>query len=246
MSIAFYTGVTGMRAFQSALDVTSHNIANVNTHGYKVRRASFDDLMRSRINTNVEGQHMVGHGVKQEYVDILQKQSSLDLTDFELDFAIVGEGYFAVEAGGERQYTRAGNFYLSVEGNNAYLVTNEGRYVLDKTGNRIALQADAQGNISTVGLAERLGVYGFANPYGLTSENNSCFLPSANSGEATLLEEGGVGAGGYKLMQGALEFSSVDLAGEMINVINSQRAYQMNARVVQTADNIADLVNNLR
>lgn len=245
MSIAFYTGASGMRAFQSKLDVTAHNIANVQTNGYKARRAAFDDLIRSRIDTNVAGEHLVGHGVKQEYIDQIMSQSSLDQTGYALDFAISGEGFFAVDYRGQTMYTRNGAFDLSVEGNVATLVTNDGGYVLDRNGNRITLPY-VNGSVETEGLADRLGVYNFANPFGLTPQNNARYTVSGNSGAPQLMTVGTAGQEDFEVIQFALENSGVDLTKEIISVINAQRAYQMNARVVQTADELANLVNNLR
>lgn len=245
MSIAFYTGASGMKAFQSKLDVTAHNIANVQTTGYKVRRAAFDDLIRSRINTNVPGEHLVGHGVKQEYIDQIMTQAGLDQTGYALDFAIVGEGFFAVDYRGETMYTRNGAFDFSVDGNLATLVTNDGGYVLDQNGNRITLPFE-NGTVETEGLTDRLGIFGFTNPFGLTPQNNARFTPSANSGDAFLMTQGAPGQNEFEVRQFALENSAVDLTKEVISVINAQRAYQMNARVVQTADQMMDLLNNLR
>ncbi len=246
MSTAFYTGAAGMRAFQSSLDVTAHNIANVNTNGYKTRRAAFDDLLYSRMATNVEGNHLTGHGVKQETIDQIMSQAGLDQTGLSLDFAIVGDGFFQVENRGQIEYTRNGAFYLSVEGANATLVTGDGAYVLDKNGNRITLTIGTDGSYRTDDLLDRLGVYGFPNQYGLTPQNNARFTVSGNSGDAMLLGQGGTGQKAYEVVQGALEFSSVDLGREMVNVIMAQRAYQMNSRVVQTADQMAEVVNNMR
>lgn len=243
--ISFWTGASGMRAFQSKLDVVAHNIANVNTYGYKTRRASFDDLVRNRINTNVEGQHLVGHGVKQEYVDNIMNQSSLDQTGYPLDFAIAGEGFFAVDNRGEREYTRNGAFAISTEGATNYLVTNDGAYVLDKNGQRINIEME-NGQINTGDIADRLGVYGFGNPYGLTPAGSSRYTVSENSGEAVVLGQGAPNQNTYQIMTQALEFSSVDLSTEMTEIINAQRAFQMNSRVVQTADQIANELNNLR
>lgn len=244
-TIAFYTGASGLRAYQSALNVTGHNIANVQTTGYKARRASFDDLIRNRINTNVEGEHLVGHGVKQEYVDNIMNQGSLRETFYELDFAIAGDGFFAVDSKGQREYTRNGEFDLSVTGNTATLVTSDGAYVLDSAGQRITLTPDENGAVDTSGLADRLGVFGFTNPGGLTSQNSSRFTVSDNSGAAQLLTKGAE-PGQYELKQGWNESSTVELAKEMTNVINAQRAYQLSARIVQTADALAETVNNLR
>ena len=243
--IGFWTGASGMTAYQSKLDVVAHNIANVNTTGYKTRRASFDDLLRNRINTNVEGNHLVGHGVKQEYVDNIMGQSALNETGYLLDFAINGEGYFGIDVNGQREYTRNGSFNISVEGNSATLVTNDGQYVLDKNGQHIVLPFE-NGSVNTDGLTERLGVWGFENQFGLESQNNARFTVSDNSGEAILLGQGGANARTYEVRQYYLEMSSVELSREMVEVIQAQRAFQMNSRVVQTADQINEEINNLR
>lgn len=245
-SISFWNGASGMRAYQSKLDVVSHNIANLNTNGYKAQRAAFDDLIRTRMNTNVEGNNLVGHGVKQQYIDNLMTQGSLQETGYDLDFGIAGDGFFAVDANGQREYTRNGAFNLSVAGNQATLVTNDGAFVLDKNGQRITLPY-TDGQVDSTGLTERLGVWGFANPYGLVAENNSRFTQSGNSGQAALLaQNAGPNAQRYELKQHYLELSGVDLSKQMVEVIEAQRAFQMNSRVVQTADQIADELNNLR
>lgn len=245
--IAFYTGASGMRAYQQGLDVVSHNIANVQTTGYKARRATFEDLLYSRMNTNVAGDHLVGHGVKQGYIDQLMTQSGFDQTLHTLDFAINGNAFFQVNNGGQLEYTRNGSFSLSVENNGTYLVTNDGAYVLDRQGNRIALTEDENGGLTTDDLYDRIGLYIFDNQWGLDAHNNSRFTESANSGTPRLVLPNTFANGGnIDLVQGSLEFSGVDLGNEMINVIMYQRAFQMSSRVLQTADQIAEEVNNLR
>ncbi len=244
--IAFYTGTSGMRAYQSALDVTAHNIANVNTSGFKARRAAFEDLLRSRIATNVEGNHLVGHGVKQENIDQIMGQSGLQQTGYGMDFAIVGDGFFAVDNNGQREYTRNGAFDISVEGGTSYLVTNDGAYVLDAAGARITVPRTADGGAVTEGLKDRLGIFRFPNQFGLTPQNNTRFTPNDISGAAIMVPQGGTAENPLKVVEGALEFSGVDLGNEMVGMIMQQRAFQMNARVVQTADQLADLINHLR
>lgn len=245
-SISFWNGASGMRAYQSKLDVVAHNIANVNTSGYKAQRAAFDDLIRTQMNTNVEGNNMVGHGVKQQYIDNLMTPGSLQETGYDLDFAIAGDGFFGVDMNGQREFTRNGAFHLSVANNQATLVTNDGGFVLDKNGQRITLPY-TNGKVDTSGLTQRLGVWGFANPYGLVAENNARFTQSENSGQAALLAQGGTpNVRGYELKQNYLELSGVELSEQMVEIIEAQRAFQMNSRVVQTADQIAEELNNLR
>ncbi|MDL2219725.1 flagellar hook-basal body protein [Ruminococcaceae bacterium OttesenSCG-928-O06] len=243
--IAFYTGAAGMRAYQNGMNVTAHNIANVQTTGYKARRAVFQDLLYNRINTNVEGNHLVGHGVKQEKIDQLMGQAGLDQTMYTLDFAIVGDGFFQVDNNGTIEYTRNGAFDLSVENGVPTLVTNDGAYVLDRAGNRITLEQLPDGSFTTDGLADRLGVYTFPNQWGLNPENNARYTVSANSGEAQLAIPGQT-VKPLEVIQGALEFSGTTLQNEFVNIITYQRAYQISSRVLQTADQIAEELNNLR
>ena len=244
--ISFYTGAAGMRAFQRKMDVVSHNIANVQTNGYKYRRAAFEDLLYSRINTNVQGEHLVGHGVKQEAIDQIMTQGSLDHTLYDLDFAIVGDGFFQVDHRGATEYTRNGAFDLSMESGVPTLVTNDGAYVLDRAGNRITLE-QVDGKYVTEGLREKLGVYTFDNQWGLEPRNNARYVVSPNSGPAVLtLPEQSTQENPLDVLQGYLERSGVDLGREMIEVIMAQRAFQMSSRVLQTADQIATEINNLR
>lgn len=245
--IAFYTGTAGMRAFQSKLDVTAHNMANVQTNGYKTRRASFQDTLYSRINTNVPGEHLVGHGVIQDNIDQIMIQSGLDTTNQPLDFAIVGDGFFQVDNAGEIEYTRNGLFYLSLEGDEGYLSTGNGAYVLDTEGNRIPLDRDEDGTFITDNLREQLGIYTFPNQWGLEPRNNASYVESANSGAPQLVEPGNpANEKPLEVLQGSLEFSGVDMGAEMVEIIMAQRAFQMNSRVVTTADEIAQEINGLR
>ncbi len=245
--IAFYNGASGMRAFQNALDVTSHNIANVQTNGYKLQRPVFQDLLYSRINTNVEGEHLVGHGVKQQYIDQIMGQAGLNQSMHPLDFALVGDGFFQVDNNGTIEYTRNGAFDLSIEEAGPTLVTNDGAYVLDRDGNRIVLPEDAAGNVVTDGLVDVLGVHTFPNQWGLIPQDKSRFIVSENSGEAQLVIPGAVANGAsVELLQGALELSGTDLGNEMVNMIMYQRGFQVSSRVLQTADEIANELNNLR
>lgn len=245
--IAFYTGASGMRAFQEKMNVVSHNIANVNTNGYKPRRAAFEDLLYSRMNTNVEGEHLVGHGVKQEHVDQIMAEGALDLTSHPLDFAITGPGFFQVDNQGEKEYTRNGAFNLSMQGNTPTLVTDDGAFVLDKGGNRITLAKGTNGEYDLDSLKDRLGVYTFDNQWGLEARNASRFVVSENSGEARLIQTGVVANGqSTEVLQGYLELSGVNLGNEMIEVIMAQRAFQVNSRVLQTADQVAEELNSLR
>lgn len=258
MSIAFYTGVSGMIASQSMMDTTSNNIANINTVGYKTQNASFQDLLYTKMNihsnygpsdteednTTPKSYDMVGHGVRIDSVNLLYTQGGYLSTDRTLDFAIKGEGLFAVKsASGETQYTRNGSFYISMEGKKAYLVTADGSHVLNNKGKEIKLALYDNGSPNTENLAESIGLYHFSNPYGLTPANGGCFKANDVSGKAIAAKSGDTTS---TIVQYYLENSNVELTDQMVNVIGAQRSFQMNSRVVQAADEVDEMINNLR
>ncbi len=248
MNIAFYTGASGLRAYQNEVDVISHNIANIGTLGYKSTKASFRELIYSNMNTNINREleendkNKVGHGVMFAGQDMLFTQGNLQQTDYPLDFAIAGEALFCVERKGRIEYTKDGSFGISVEDNGDYLVTSDGAYVLDHDGNRITIKYDINGNINNRVIAEELGLYTFSNPYGLQRTDWSSFLVTDISGEPV----GVTMDMANRVYTSTVERSNVDLAKEMSDLIVAQRAYQFSAKVVQTADELESIVNSLR
>jgi flagellar basal-body rod protein FlgG len=253
MNIAFYSGAAGMMAYQSDMDIIAHNIANVNTTGYKPQRGVFADLLYSRMAVNTEQELLTGHGVRLADSDLLFRQGPINPTGLALDFAIIGNGCFAVELTGEAEggiaYTRKGEFAIGLEdGTEGFLVTVEGHFVLDADGERIELseQENTDTGYDLSDLMERIGVYHIPNPYGMEPMGDGLYRLTQRSGEAVAMEEGDDDTPPYRLVQHALERSAVELADEMVLVIQSQRAFQMSARLVQTADELEDIVNNLR
>lgn len=248
MNNAFYTGASGLRAHQNAIDVTSHNLTNCNTYGYKATKPEFRELLNNNmdINKNRELQEnekiLKGHGVKMSNQDLLFTQGSLENTGNELDFAIAGDGLFALDRDGEVEYTRNGNFDISIEEDAAYLVSGDGAYVLDQDYNKITVPYKPQSNvINSDGLYKQLGVFNFSNPYGLRRMENQSFQQTAISGDA----EDAVDSD-YSIYEQSLERSNVNVGQEFADVILSQKAYQFSARVVTTADEIEQLANSLR
>lgn len=248
MNNAFYTGASGLRAHQNAIDVASHNITNVNTYGYKATKPEFRELLNNRMDINInrelpENERILkGHGVKMSNQDLLFTDGHLENTGHELDYAVVGDAVFAVERRGDIEYTRDGSFALSIENGDAYLTTSDGAYVLDQNYNRIIVPYKPGTNdIDTTGLNRRLGVFSFSNPYGLRRLDYQSFEPTAISGEAE-----DAAAGEYKIFEQSLERSNVNIGKEFSDVIVSQKAYQFSARVVTTADEIEQVVNSLR
>lgn len=258
MNIAFYSGASGLLAYQEQMDVIGHNISNVGTTGYKAERATFEDLLYTRMAVNDENDHLVGHGVRNRQRDILFGQGTPVQTGNPLDYAIMGDGFFAVDRAGEIQYTRNGAFDISLEGDQAFLVTTDGAYVLDGSGARIELPRQTSGTEDTgsassvkgfdlTGVKNMLGVYYFPNVYGLEATNRSSFLATDTSGVAVSSTDATGGATGtHYLIESALEQSSVELPTEMANMITAQRAYQFSSKLVQTADELEEILNNLR
>ena len=148
---------------------------------------------------------------------------------------------------GGLQYTRNGAFDISMEDGDAYLVTTDGAYVLDGEGERIQLTKGADGTFDLDALAQQIGIYQFANPFGLQPASGGRFIPTQTSGAARRPEDRDEDEEQpYRLISGALEQSAVELSDEMVMVISTQKAFQFSARIVQTADQIEEIINNLR
>lgn len=244
MNIAFYNAYTAMQAYQANLNVVANNLANVNTIGYREDRASFDDLLYQNMNVHNNEGKKVGLGVKVGSVTTKMTQGAFDMTGLPLDFAITVEnGFFATQKGEEEtiNYTRSGNFHISVEEDGNYLVDGSGAYVLDRDGEKILIEADENGDTDISGLIDKIGVFSFANPYELEKNMSTRFIATEKSGEAELIENSR-----DVIYQGALERSPVDMADGMVEVITNQRAFQLNASLLRTADEIENIINTLR
>ena len=241
MNIAFYTAKTGLIAQQQGLNVYSNNIANVNTVGFKASRPSFADCIYT-IQRATEPEWQTGHGEFLQKTDLMYSEGTFVYTDRDLDFAIpTAEGFFAVEDQyGDVNYTRAGDFQMSQIEDHWELVSANGEFVLDYEGNHIVipfLEGTDTPDYNT--LQNMIGVYTFDNNFGLELLGSNKFTATERSGEAvadTTLD---------KIRQ-ALERSNTDLVGDMVRIIETQRSYQLSARIVQTADELERISNNLR
>lgn len=234
MISSFYTASTGVVQLQKGMDVTANNIANLSTTGYKPSAPSFSDLIYTNINAAANSNTALksGHGTKLGKTDTLFTTGTPRSTGRSLDFALTQPNqFFAVRSKGTVQYTRGGNFHLSVQQGGNYLVDSAGGYVLDAGGQPIKLANDQS--------AVRPGVFTFANCDGLERSGDSYFTATAVSGAATA-------AANPEWKQGALEDSSADMSTEMASVIELQRAFQMNSKVVQMSDEIMQTLNALR
>jgi flagellar hook protein FlgE len=268
-----YSGITGMKNFQTKLDVIGNNIANVDTYGFKKGRVTFKDAisqMTSGASAASGGKGgtnplQVGLGSTVASIDTIDTQASMQNTGRGLDLAINGDGYFTVSDGaGGKLYTRAGNFYLDNAGT---LVTNDGNKVLGTNGQPIIIDPsttqsysiNATGQVAivktdgTTDTSQAVGLTKFANPSGLTKVGGNLFQQSANSGAPNagsglaapnLLSAGSGGTG--SIASGFLEMSNVDLSEEFTDMIVAERGFQANSRIITTSDEILQELLNLK
>lgn len=256
------SGASGMRAHQIKLDTIGNNIANINTTGYKKSRAEFADMVKQAIGEEgipVEEQQprpASGAGVRLISVARLDEQGDLLQTGRELDLAIDGQGFFKVTSidGDQEYYTRDGSFFINDEG----LIVNGSGYQLqdgitiDKTEYQ-SFSINEKGQILGVPNGDpttepeeigQIELSTFPAPANLEAVGNNMFIYNQAAGEENPLTPGEEGAG--YIRSGFLERSTVDLATEMIGMIEAQRAYAANSRTIQTADEMWDRANNLR
>ncbi len=242
MNISFHTGKSAMIAQAQALNVYGNNIANVNTVGYQQIRPSFADCIYETYRLP-EDDWQTGHGTYIQKTDLLFGESHFQYTDRMLDNAIAGEGFYAVEdRWGNVNYTRDGAFAMTQDQATGdwYLVSGSGEYVLDYEKNRIVVPFNETDTEADWGaLNQMIGVFEFPNPYGIEAGGTNRYLETERSGAAV------ANPNAVKL-QGALVVSNVDLATQMVKLIETQRAYQLSSRVVTTSDELARIANNLR
>jgi flagellar basal-body rod protein FlgG len=260
---ALAIAATGMNAQQLNLEVIANNIANINTTGFKRARAEFSDLLYqaermqgvpNRANQAIvpEGAY-VGLGVQTTAIRNLHIQGSLVTTGNEMDLALIGSGWFQVAtAEGDTLYTRAGAFNLNGQGE---LVTADGyaiqpgivvpenasELVVSKTG-QVSARIGDQVELTELG---QLELSNFVNEAGLEPMGENLFRETIASGAAIVGAPGD--AGFAQIQQGYLEASNVDPVKEITDLISAQRAYEMNSKIIQAADEMASVVSrNIR
>lgn len=257
MHSALYVSKTGLSAQDTQLTTVANNLANVSTVGFKRDRAVFEDLLyqiqrqpgaQSTEETQVPSGLQLGTGVRVVGTQKQFTEGSLQVTENALDVAIDGRGFFQIlQPDGTLAYTRNGQFHLNSDGQ---MVTANG-LLLQPT---IAVPEDAQtvtigtdGTVSAVipGTAEpqalgNIQLVDFVNPGGLQAAGSNLFLETGSSGNPILGTPGQEGLG--EVQQGTLENSNVDIVEEMVNMITTQRAYEMNSKVVSTADQMLQFV----
>jgi len=259
---ALKIAATGMSAQQMRVEVIANNLANMNTTGYNSRRAEFSDLhyqQMSRAGTISASDGTVlptgvqlGLGVRPSSVTVNVAQGSLAETGGDLDFAIDGQGYFEVSLpSGLAGYTRDGALKRSADG---LIVTSDGHgvvpdIVIPSDARSISVNADGEVYAYFIDRVEPelLGQFtlaGFSNQKGLEAIGNNLFLETAASGSALVGTPGTDGLGA--LRQGYLEDSSVDAVREVTELIEAQRGYELNAKVITAADQMLAATTQIR
>ncbi len=253
---------TGMLSQQLNVEVISNNIANMNTTGFKRQRAEFQDLLyqnmrrigaqSSDAGNIIPAGVQLGVGVMTAAVYRLSDQGTLQNTENTFDLAVQGRGYFQIQLpSGQTAYTRAGSFQVSSDGQ---LVTNNGFVVqpgitvpqdaLDITINASGeVQASIDGQVAPQ-VVGQLELATFFNDAGLEARGDNLFVETAASGAASVGVPGGPGVG--TILQGFLETANVNPVTEITNLIQAQRAYEMNSKVITTSDEMMRTMSTLR
>jgi flagellar basal-body rod protein FlgG len=250
-----------MTAQQLNIDVIAHNLANVNTTGFKRSRADFQDILYQTLRqpgaassnqTEIPTGIQLGLGARPAAVQKLFLQGDVQLTQNQLDLAIDGAGFFQIlRPSGDISYTRAGSFKIDSQGR----VVNSDGYPLEpeitipNDATNITVGADGVVSVLRPGQANpqqvgQLQLVNFANPAGLAALGRNLFQTTTASGDPIEGVAGQEGLG--TLSQGFLEVSNVSVVEEMVNLITGQRAYEINSRAIQAADEMLQTAANLR
>jgi flagellar basal-body rod protein FlgG len=250
-----------MTAQQLNVDTIANNLANANTAGFKMRVAQFEDLIYQNMiqpgaaagqqTTNPSGLQL-GLGTRAASNEIIFTQGAMNQTGNPLDMAIQGSGFFQVQQpSGTLAYTRAGSFQLNQTGTVVDINGDalQPQITLPATAQNITIAQDGTVSFTLAGQtatqkAGQIQLANFQNPGGLNSVGNNLYLPTDASGEPQVGVPGGAEGLGT-LMQGYTEQSNVDVVGAFVALIQSQRAYEANSRVVKAADEMYQQVNQL-
>jgi flagellar basal-body rod protein FlgG len=256
---ALWIAKTGLDAQQTNMAVIANNLANVNTTGFKRDRAVFEDLIYQNIrqvgaqssqDTTLPSGLALGTGVRTVATQKLHTQGNIVQTKNSFDLAIEGRGFFQVlHPDGSIVYTRDGSWSLDADGQ----IVNANGYPLEPSitipANTLSVTVGSDGvvnalvagnntptQIGTIELAD------FVNPMGLEAIGDNLFRESASSGTPTTSTPGQDGLG--TVIQGSLESSNVNVVEELVNMIETQRAYEMNSKAISTTDEMLSYVNN--
>jgi len=259
---ALSTAALGMSAQQKTVDNIANNLANVNTTGFKRSNIAFQDLFYQNVAVSKRGGDLnggssgaklqMGHGAKPVATVRNFSQGSLQETGGSLDVAINGDGFFQVEmADGQIAYTRDGNFTMDESGR---MVTQSGLPLADQIEipeDTVGIQISQDGVVSAklsgdqgkIDLGQ-IEMAKFVNPGGLEALGDNLFAKTETSGQPFFGTPGMDGFGG--LQQGYLEQSNVDVVTEMVSLIEAQRAYETNSKMVQTAEDMMAMTNSIK
>lgn len=260
-----YTAATGMEAMETKLDVIANNLANINTTGFKKDRANFEDLLyRTEVYPGVQDPNQtptavgtqVGLGVRVSSTQTDQRQGTLQQTGRDLDIAIQGRGYLRVIDPGSQDtmYTRAGNLDINANGQLVVGSASTGRLIdppITIPQDSISVEISTDGQVMTrePGQVEltpqgQIQLAQFINPDGLLKVGENMYLATDASGLEQIANPGDQGLG--LLRQGNLEASNVEPVKELIDLITTQRAFELNSQAVQAGDQIMQNISNLR
>ncbi|MDV3238280.1 MAG: flagellar basal-body rod protein FlgG [Gammaproteobacteria bacterium] len=259
MNKAMWVAMTGLEAQQTRLSVISNNLANVNTMGFKRDRAVFEDLLyqtvrqpgaQSSQDTQLPSGMMLGTGVRTVATEKMHTQGNIVQTNNSLDVAVQGRGYLQVLLpDGTLAYTRDGAFQIDSTGQ---LVTASGNLVqpsitIPENAQSVTIGSDGVVSVQVQGQSSptqvgTLQLADFINPTGLQPIGQNLYLETASSGSPSTGNPGLNGLG--TVVQGALETSNVNSVEELVNMIEAQRAYEMNSKAISTADRMLQFVTN--
>ncbi len=258
---SLWTSATGMQAQALNLDVIANNLANVNTAGFKKSRAEFQDLLYETLrpagtsssqDTQVPTGIQIGHGTRPSTVLKIFSQGNMENTKNELDLAIEGDGFFQIILpNGETAYTRDGSFKLDSDGR----IVNSDGFALEPEisipSDALSISVGIDGTVSVLQAGDStpseigtIELARFVNPAGLISTGRNLYMTSEASGDEMTGTPGEDGLG--SLAQGFLEMSNVSVVDEMVSMITAQRAYEVNSKSIQTADEMLQMANNIK
>ncbi len=255
---SLYIGATGMQAQQLSVDVIANNLANVNTAGFKKNRISFEDAFYRTSTAAIDptdpssNQITLGMGALVSANSKLFTQGDVKATGSPMDVAINGNGFLeVVMPDGTSAYTRYGTLKITQDGmlgttdgyelkQQIHIPNNLTELVIDSQG-KVSGRTQANGQLIDLG---QLELVSFPSPEGLQALGGNLYTLTDKAGSAFVGKPGEEGLG--TLAQGYLESSNVKLADEMVNLVLAQRAYELNAKIVQTSDDMLAISNNLR
>jgi flagellar basal-body rod protein FlgG len=258
MDASLWIAKTGLDAQQTRMSVISNNLANVNTTGFKRDRAVFEDMLYQNIrqaggqttqNSQSATGMMLGTGVRILSTEKTHSQGNMQTTNNAFDIAIQGDGFFQIaQPDGTIAYTRDGGMKLSAS---RQLVTSNGALLqpeisIPTNASSVTIGADGIVSVETFGGGSntigQIQIARFVNPAGLQSIGHNLLKETASSGAPQVLRPGQGGAG--NLAQGMLEASNVNVVEEMVNMIETQRAYEINSKAISAADGMLRFLNN--